>query len=216
MIEHVKLINKNYPKVKDIFEHQLSHFTELTSLRNEILNCLLLELGQASIFATNHFLERIIKLALIKKYTIGLNYSTPDLYNSKTLEAISKYDNEILANTLKFANTEKLINDDEYSYLKGLKDKIRNPYSHAEIKKIIQGAPKHFTGVMFNFKEINESLQKGEPIKPGVKTEITTLSSTFSQLYQKSFSEGIAYQYFNDVYTILKKLEERLSNLMGS
>ena len=211
-----RLIERNFTSLNEYFEDNLYHFVELTTLRNEILQCLLLELNQASIFSTNHFLERIIKLALINKYTINYDYSEPVLYNEKTLEAVEKYDKLKLFNSLKLAVEEKLITEEEYKILDNFRDKIRNPYSHAEIKRIINGAPEKFTGFMFNINDVMESLKKGEEIKPGIKTEITTLSSAFSQFYQESFSKEIAFEYFKFVYSTLKNIEKRIELMKTS
>lgn len=211
-----KLIERNFTSLNEYFEDKLYHFVELTTLRNEILQCLLLELNQASIFSTNHFLERIIKLALINKYTVNLDYSEPALYNEKTLEAVEKYDNLKLFYSLKLAVGENLITEEEYTILDNFRDKIRNPYSHAEIKRITNGAPEKFTGFMFNINDVMESLKKGEEIKPGIKTEITTLSSAFSQFFQESFSKEIAFKYFKIVYSTLKNIEKRIELMKAS
>ncbi|TCD27765.1 hypothetical protein EZ456_07395 [Pedobacter psychrodurus] len=206
-------IDKNYKVLSKYFETKHSHFIELTSLINENLKCLILDLHQASIFSTNHLLERVMKLVLIKKYTIGINYSQPELYNQKTEEAIKKYDAEKLFNTLLFAKNEKLITEQEYKILNELRDKVRNPYSHAETKKIIADAPPKFKGYMFNINDVKEQLMQGKPINAGIKTEITTLSSTFSQLYQENFSKDLALDYFRTVFEILIKLDQRLNRL---
>ncbi|KQN32355.1 hypothetical protein ASE92_17260 [Pedobacter sp. Leaf41] len=212
-VEFLNSIDKNYNSISVYFETKHSHFIELTSLINEILKCLILELNQASIFSTNHLLERLVKLVLIKKHTLGINYSQPDLYNQKTEEAIKKYDGEILFNTLLFAKKEKLITDEESQTLNNLRDKVRNPYSHAGTKKIIADAPAKFVGFMFNINDIKEQLMQGKAITGGTKTEITTLSPTFSQLYQESFSKDLALDYFRTVFEVLVKLDERLDSM---
>ncbi|WP_374445346.1 hypothetical protein [Epilithonimonas sp.] len=211
--EYLKLIESNYSNLSEYFKDNLYHFSALTSLRNEILQCLLLKLYQSSIFATNHFLERMIKLALINKHTINLNYSNLNLYNEKTKEAIILYDNLNLNESLKLAKQENLINDRELENLKDFKNKIRNPYSHAEIKKIIDKAPQNFKGYMFNIDEIKESLKKGETIEIREKKEITKFSSSISQFYQEKFSVAIAEYYFKEVYEILKNIENRLNQI---
>lgn len=207
------LIEKNHETLKEYFDDKLFHFVSLTNLRNETLQCLLLELNQASIFTTNHFLERMIKLALIEKHTLNLNYSNAELYNEKTVEAIKLYDNLVLFESLKLAKEEDLITEAEQKILNDFRSKIRNPYSHAEIKKILNEAPKNFTGFMFNLNEVKESLSKGEPIKMGEKKVITTYSSAISQLYQENLSQQIALNYFKTVYKILKNIEERIEKM---
>jgi len=206
-------IDTNFPFLKEFFKFKLNHFIELTKLRDEILKCLLLELYQSSIFSTNHLLERVIKLALINKYTINLNFNQPELYNEKTLEAIELYDDKKLSYTLNSAQAEKLITEKEFKTLNLFRDKIRNPYSHAQIKRIISGAPEKFTGFMFNINEVQESLKKGEPIKLGKKTEITTLSPAFAQIYQEDFSKQLAFDYFKIVNQIMINIDKRLEKL---
>jgi len=118
-----------------------------------------------------------------------------------------------LYDSLKAAYEQNLITDLEKSILNEFRQKIRNPFSHAEIKKIINDAPPKFTGFMFNINDVKESLIKGVPIPQGEKKEITTLSSTFSQLYQKDFSEQIALNYFETVYSILINIDKKLQEL---
>jgi len=200
----------NYQSVAKYLEPKADHFLSLSSIRLEILKSLMLELFQVSIFATNHFLERLIKLALIQKYTLGVNYSKPDLYNKLTAEAVTKYDGVVLSTSLKLALEEGLLIQKEFDELEAARKNIRNPYSHAETKEIIKEAPTKFTGFMFSFEEVKNNLKTGQPIKPGVKTEITTLSSTFSQLYQQEFSRDIALSYFDLVFKCMLSINRKL------
>lgn len=210
---YTKLIEKNYENLKSYFLHQPRYFLPLTSLRNEILQNLQLELFQTAILGTNHFLERMIKFALIEKHTLGLDYSNHEIYNQKTLEAVDLYDNLILFKSLDAAEEQNLISESEKATLTVLRQRIRNPFSHAEIKKILIDAPENFTGFMFNINDIKESLIKGEPIKLGEKKEITTLSSTISQLYQQNYSEQMALNYFDTVYKIMMNIDKKLLDL---
>ncbi|MCX2492796.1 hypothetical protein OQX63_04895 [Pedobacter sp. PF22-3] len=200
----------NYKVIEKYLEPKADHFLSLSSLRLEILKTLMLELFQASIFATNHFLERLIKLALIQKYTLGVTYAQPELYNKLTDEAITKYDRLILLDSLKLALKEGLLSQQEFDQLEDVKNKIRNPYSHAETKKIIKDAPAKFSGFMFSFEEVKNSLKSGEDVKLGQKTQITTLSSTFSQLYQQEFSREIALSYFDLIFKTMLSINRKL------
>ena len=65
--EYSKYIDSNYEDLKQYFNHEPHHFLSLKSLRDEILQNLLLNLNQTAIFGINHFLERMIKLSLIEK-----------------------------------------------------------------------------------------------------------------------------------------------------
>ena len=207
------MVEKNYEKFKSYFLHQPRYFLPLTSLRNEILQNLQLELFQTAILGTNHFLERMIKFALIEKYTLGLDYSNHEIYNQKTLEAINLYDSLVLSKSLDAAEEQNLISGSEKDTLTTLRQKIRNPFSHAEIKKILIDAPETFIGFMFNINDIKESLSKGEPVKLGERKEISTLSSTMSQLYQQKYSEQTAFNYFVTVYDIMINIDQKLIDL---
>jgi len=66
-------IDRNYSKLERFFNHDLTFMLSLLSIRWEILNCLLLENNNASITLTNHFVERMLKLYLIKLETKGIN-----------------------------------------------------------------------------------------------------------------------------------------------
>jgi len=208
--KYLDSLNENYKKLELYYNDKLNHFISLNSLRNEILDCLTLNLNQASIFSTSHFLERMLKLSLITNHTLGLTYDDDINYNEKTFEAIRLYDRLNLSESIKINLDKKLINDDEVEILDYFRKKVRNPYSHAEIKKIIEDAPNEFTGFMFNLNDVMESLQKGEKIKEGEKKVITTYSSTFAQIYQEDFSNQLALIYFESIYVIMKNIESRL------
>jgi hypothetical protein len=191
------------------YESELYEFVELKGIRNEILNCLLLGLNQASIFTTNHLLERMIKVALIKNYTISFNYSQPEIYNQK-IEESKKYDIMTLFDSLKEAFKELLITEAEMKNLTNLRTKMRNPYSHAEITKINQNAPKMFTGFMFNIEDVKTKLINNEPIEVPSPTHIDTFSPTFAQIYQEQNANHLAFDYFKNIYEILLEMENKL------
>ena len=149
----------------------------------------------------------------MEKHTLGLDYSNHETYNQKTLEAVDLYDNLILFKSLDAAEDQNLISESEKVTLNELRQKLRNPFSHAEIKKILMDVPQNFTGFMFNINNVKESLIKGEPIKLGEKKEITSFSSTISQLYQQNYSEQIALNYFDTVYKIMINIDKKLIDL---
>lgn len=74
-------------------------------------------------------------------------------------------------------------------------------------------APVNFTGFMFNINDVKESIIKGRSIRLGEKKEITTLSSTISQLYQQKYSEQMALDYFVTVYEIMINIDKKLLDL---
>ena len=156
-----ELIEKNFNQLKDYYSYSFMEFCELNSLKNEILNCQLFELYQSSIFTTNHFLERMIKLSLIKLHTIEYNYSDIEKYTEKLKESEKEYDNLILYKSLEKALEKKLITTEQHKYLIDVKDYLRNPYSHAEVSKIIKN-DSDFRGFMFSISDVQEKLREGK------------------------------------------------------
>ncbi|MFC5284737.1 hypothetical protein [Pedobacter alpinus] len=204
-------IDENFETVQPFYDSRLIVMVELTNLRNEILNCLLLGLYQTSIFSTNHFLERLIKVSLIKNHTQGFNYSNAVAYNEKIEESKILFDSLVLAESLKKAKQEGLITESEMTELTSLRRKIRNPYTHAEISKINEGSPKSFKGFMFSFEDVKHKLINKEKLELPEITEINTFSPTFAQLQQEDNSKIIAFNYFKKIYDLMLKMENRLS-----
>lgn len=205
-------VEKNISDVLPYYETRLSVMAELTNLRNEILNCLLLGFYQGSIFSTNHFLERLIKVSLIKKHTIGYNYLNSKAYNEKIEESKLLFDRLSLSESLKKAKEKKLITEEEMDGLSVLRKTIRNPFSHAEVSKINSGSPKFFKGFMFNFDEIKSKLATEEALELPELTEISTFSPAFAQIYQEENSKLLAFDYFREVHEIMLKMEGRLTD----
>lgn len=204
-------IDENFSVIEPFYEIRLMIMVELTNLRNEILNCLLLGLYQSSIFSTNHFLERLVKVSLIKNHTKGLNYSNAIAYNIKIEESKILFDSLVLSESLKQAKQNNLITELEMTELTILRKKIRNPYSHAEISKINDGSPKLFKGFMFSFDDVKSKLINKENLELPEATEINTFSPTFAQLQQEENSKIIAFDYFKKVHEIMLKIESRIS-----
>lgn len=206
-------IDQNFEKWNKYLNDDLYYFVSLKSICFEIIKCLIFELDQTAISSTNHLLERFVKLSLINHHTINYNYSNVEMYNEKTLEAIELYDRQKLYNNLKSIKEQNLITNEEYALLDNYRDKIRNPYSHAELKKILENAPNKFTGYMFKLSDLNDVLSGKKTMYQGGKKEITTYSSAISQLYQENYSKKIASDYFKNVFTIMKNVDDRLKKL---
>lgn len=64
-------VKNNIGGLYTYYEHNFIHFCELRSLIWGNINCLLFGLYQASIFTTNHLLERMLKHALFNFHTQG-------------------------------------------------------------------------------------------------------------------------------------------------
>lgn len=61
-------------------------------------------------------------------------------------------------NTIAFALEKNIIVGDEKDELVALKNKFRNPYSHAEMNSIIKNISPTFSGFIFDFKDVENAL----------------------------------------------------------
>ncbi len=206
------LIKKNYNQLKDFYSHSFMEFCELNKLKVEILNCQLFELYQSSIFSTNHFMERMIKLALIKLHTINYDYSDLENYKEKLKESESEFDGLTLYNSLKKALEKELITTEQHDYLMNVKNEFRNPYSHAEVSKVIKN-DNDFTGFMFNISDVQNKLKEGKPLDIPNPTIIPKFSPAIAQMLQENNSKEKAFEYFENVFGILKELENKITKL---
>lgn len=62
---YLECLDKNHESFQKFFEYRYRVFYELTTTVFEISHCLLLGFHKAGITLTNHFLERLLKIALI-------------------------------------------------------------------------------------------------------------------------------------------------------
>jgi len=209
---YTELINKNNSKLKELFDYSFIEFCELNFLKNEILTCQLFELYQSSIFSTNHFLERMIKLSLIKRHTIGHNYSDIESYSIKLKESETKYDGLVLFESLKKALEKALITSEQHDYLINAKNNFRNPYSHAQISKVIKN-DNDVTGFMFSISDVQEKLKQGKPLNTPKPTIVPKFSPAIAQMLQENNSKEFAFDYFKNVIVILKEIENKITQL---
>jgi len=206
------LINTNYNQLKEFYSHSFMEFCELNKLKDEILNCQLFELFQASIFSTNHFMERMIKLALIKLHTIDYDYSDIENYTEKLKESESEYDGLTLYQSLKKAFEKELISTEQHDYMINVKNEFRNPYSHAEVSKIIKNN-NDFTGFMINIHDDQNKLKEENPLDKYSPIVIPKFSPAIAQFLQENNSREKAFEFFKKIFGILKELEFKITEL---
>lgn len=198
-------ITKNIDSLIPFYNHRFIAFCQLTTLIYENLNCLLLGLNQASIFTTNHLLERMLKVALIEFHTKGYYIGNPE-FEAKLEEAKEQYDGALLNNTITSAFKKNIIVEDEKNELMVLKNNFRNPYSHAQMNSIIKNVPPTFSGFMFNFKDGKDFLRSGEKFEGKAET---VSSYVVGQHHQFEIAKTKAFEYFNKVFNIMKSIDER-------
>lgn len=201
-----ELIEKNNNKLEPFYNCSFIVFNELNALKNEILDCLLLEFFQASIFTTNHLLERMVKLILIKNHTREHNYSEIHKYRKKLNESEKKYDGLTLNDSLNKAFGLGLISPEQNEYIKYAKNHFRNPFSHAQVSKINKDDD-DFSGYLFDVKNVKESLQQLNELTIPKRIDIPKFSPAISQLLQEKNSKEIAFEYFRNIFNILSDVE---------
>jgi hypothetical protein len=202
-------IIENIQTLNSFYEHHFILFCNLNTLVNENINCLLLGLNQASIFTTNHLLERMLKVALMDFHTKGYYIGNPK-FEIKLEEAKKLYDGKVLNDTINFAVAKSIITEDERKELINLKNEFRNPYSHAEAAKIIKDAPQTFTGFMGSFTEAMDAMTKGKqiPLK-----QITVPSYAFAQEHQFNLAQTKSFDYFKQIFNLMIEIDKRYQNL---
>ena len=145
----IESLNKNFERRSKYFNSfNYEQFTELNSLVIEINKCLILELFRATITLTNHYLERLLKLALIYNESGIGQFSVKD-WDEIFNEPCEKYDSKSLGNSIELCKKEGLINEDEKEFLFfKIKEFMRNGFSHADSSKILAGLPEKSTFFM--------------------------------------------------------------------
>jgi len=201
-------IESNMVWLELYYNHKFLLYCQQKILIDEILDCLLVGLNQASIFATNHLLERMLKVALITNEKQGVYIGDID-YTSKYNEAKAKYDSQTLSNNIKYAFEQGIINEEEKNELFSLKDNFRNPYSHATMGIILKNFPQSISGFMgANISDGINALQEGKQIPLSEKNDIPT--DIMGQYIQKDIAKDIAFEYFKRIFNIMCKIDDRL------
>ena len=200
-------ITQNMPKLESFHNVHFYIFCQQEFLVNEALNCLLLGLNHASIYTTNHLLEKILKVALINKHTAGLHIGDTG-FNKKEAEAQKLYDGEKLNNNINKAFKLEILTENEKDKLHELRKNFRNPYSHAETAPFLKDLPQTFVGVMGSISEGIVALQTNNPVS---LKEISIPTSILGQHLQKENANQSAFDYFKVVFTIMCSIEKKMN-----
>jgi len=203
-------IERNYTKLEQFYDYDLTFMSSLLSIRWEILNCLLLENNNASITLTNHFVERMLKLSLIELETKCVNLSEPEKYSKKVIHFHNQYDHLTLDATIKHNKNKQLISIEEANYLSTTCKTFRDSYSHAQVGVINKKQPDKLSGYMFSFEDVKKKLVNGETDFNKTEIELPKESPTMVQLYQTESARENALEYFTKIHDILINIEKRL------
>ena len=208
-------IEKNYDNLLKYYKYFSIEFCSIRGIKIEILNSLLIDNYESSICTTNYFLERLLKLALIKKYTIEYKIFGP-LYNEKLEKAIALYDDKSLSKTIDLACENSLIDSDVKKELTSFREDFRNPYSHANISKINKQFPSHIGGFMFDINKVSQNISKGEKATAESFIQISKNSPAFAQHLQRTRSKNDALPYFDYVFNLLVEFEQKITELKNN
>ncbi|RYY51479.1 MAG: hypothetical protein EOO06_00305 [Chitinophagaceae bacterium] len=186
----------NYLYLKD----EKPQWLELKFLTDEIRDCLICHYYQAAMTLTNHLLEKVLKLGLIYlevgtspvKELVGLS--------DKYKPALKKYDGAVMFETITWCYEKGLISEDRKNVLMKYKDLFRNPFSHAQSKKIFKDLSGNFAMFSFNDPNIN-------PIPTKLKYAEVPFLQGYAQL---EYCKANAPYYYDVVYGTIKEIEKNV------
>lgn len=191
-----KALEKNFEHYKHYLRNpRFYYFTDLKSTIGEIVKCLIIESHTAAITLTNHFLERILKLALIQKASGTQPEKIKDW--NETYSASDKYSSCTMNCTIKECKELGIISEYEFDELTQLRQTIRNGFSHYDPKKILRDSEN-------TIDLIDKSDSENKKIE-GIKyKEIPTLQNFFVRKFARENSE----EYFDYVFNLMLNIEQ--------
>ena len=140
--ERIKYIQKYYPRIRWIYKTEYS-WPEIDPLRWEISLCIIFGFFQAAMTLTNHFLESLLKYALIAND--GLKNAQSENPESKQTVSdhfretygpgFAKYGDLDLGDTINRACKAGLITKEQKKQLHILREVFRNAWNHADKAK---------------------------------------------------------------------------------
>ena len=191
----------NLDEFQKYFDYEYNVFFELKTTIVEVSHCLMLEFYKSSITLTNHLLERLLKLALIKK-EVGIGAIPIDQWNMIFEEANRKYSSFALGTSIDQCRKQNIITQDERNYLfDTIREQLRNGFGHGDTSKVLCDLPDQT--VVFH-----GSLSKPYELRE-VKLNQKIIPSMQSPLIDE-FSKGNALYYFQFVFELMGSIEIRL------
>ena len=161
-----EFIHRHYLLIRDAYKNDY-YWPELDPLRDEICLSIMFGLCQAAITLTNHFLESLLKFALIILH--GKDKKEEDIkgriitsFMKKYEEGIGLYGNANLNKTIDCACSVGLITKEQKKQLHQFRERFRNAYSHSDKTKTFGRSTMPVTGLKFENTEFKLD-EKGEP-----------------------------------------------------
>jgi len=194
-------LNKNFQNRSKYFNIEFYVFSELGGTVFEINKCLILEFYRASITLTNNLLERLLKLSLIYNEA-GIGPKPVEDWSSIFEESNKKFTSISLGNSVEKCRKLDLITENEKVFLfDTIRDLMRNGFSHADSSKILNGIPEETTMFQSSFSNPTE-------IKPVTLNQKTI--PFIQAIHIENFAKENASNYFDYVYKLIKKMDQRL------
>lgn len=193
-------LERNISANTKYFDYEYKVFYELELVVHEIGKCLILKLNYAAITVTNHFLERLLKLALIHK-SVGIGPKALQQLDNIFAVPTEKYGSLSLGNSIEQCKKEDLLDSEERDFLfEFVRDVIRNGFSHGDAKKVLSEMPDE--------KQYYHAM-------PGNTewTEMTFNPKLFPQVqsaHMESFANENAPLYSNYTFQLMQRIESRL------
>jgi len=197
-------LQKHYPPFREIYRNGYN-WPEIDPLRWEICRCLFFGLFQAAMTLTNHFLENLLKTALITKTGIEKSESEPDQPRLNVIEhfkqnygpGYAEYDRLYLGDIINRAFEAELITEEQKDQLLILKDIFRNAWSHSNRKKMFGES----------FIPMSALHWGDEGIQVEAKENVEIADFIIGQgLFQVQFAEYHAPKYFKYVDGIARQI----------
>lgn len=201
-------IKKNYNSISIAFENEYG-LLKIDPVRKEICYCLLCEFNQAAITLTNHLLESFLKEILITYDAVKNNNDKRNISNLFN-DATNKYANKNLHYMITKAYDNKLITEEEENILHDLRNKYRNPFSHADPQKIFKGM-NNIPASFINLKDISKAEDLREKIFSPPNTLLSAKNNIMIQgILQSIIAEKESTKYFLTLDNIIRNVRKRL------
>jgi hypothetical protein len=199
----IEKLNTNFQQRSKYFDFDFYVLHELGGTIFEINKCLILEFHRASITLTNNLLERLLKLTLIYN-EVGKGPIPIEDWSSAFEVSNTKYSSISLGNSIEKCRKLDLITENEKVFLFDIiRDLMRNGFSHADSTKILNGIPDEMT-------IFHGAFSKPTDIK-SVKVKHKLIPFIQAMLVENFATENAA-NYFDYVYELAKKIDQRLAD----
>ena len=194
----------NYEKVRYIYNNHYE-WPELDTLRHEICLCYIFGFYQAVMTLTNHFMESMLKYALIINHPVkskpentkgAINYLV-----NRYKEGRDKYGNTDLSQNINAVCTQGLITKKEKKQLHYFREQFRNAYGHADKKKTFGNTETPMQSLQVNEKSID--------IKENIMTRIEEMIIG-QGIFQVTHAEQNALPYFLYIDKITRKIRSKI------